>query len=258
MKQIAASLNIGIDSLALIDDSVFEREQVHSVWPQVRVYDADEISDLITFPEFKVLITEESKKRRNMYKAEEKRSKLKSNNSTDIEAFLRKCNLRIKIFRPETDAEILRCYELVVRTNQLNMTGMKYTLEEFEKVLLRHDHRNFAFSCKDDFGSYGVVGFGQYKINNQQVEFTEFAMSCRIAGKFVESALFNAILEEAQCEKGIFNVQKTKKNVLLRRTLEEIGFSSISEDETLVCYTFDRHLKQKLLVHIAGRDFKHE
>ena len=158
MEQIAKCFNIGIDTLALIDDSGFEREQVRSVWPQVRVYDAAELPDLLDKAEFTVTITEESKNRRAMYRAEEKRNQLMVDGNEDTIAFLKKCNLQIDIFAPRTDSEILRCYELIVRTNQLNMSGKKYSQKEFDDVLNRAGHRNFAFSCKDDFGEYGIVG----------------------------------------------------------------------------------------------------
>lgn len=250
MEQIAKSLNIGIDALALIDDSVFEREQVRSMWPQVRTYDVTETEMLLGYPEFDVLITEESKKRREMYQAEEKRNQLKANDNTDIITFLKKCNLQMTLFYPETDEERLRCYELLIRTNQLNMSGKKYTREEFDSVFERPEHRNFAFSCEDNFGTYGIVGFGQYKIEKQQIVFTEFAMSCRVAGKYIESALFNVILENEHCESGIFKIQKTKKNVLLRRTLEEIGFYSEKQEENVIFYKFTKQLVNKKLVNV--------
>lgn len=254
VEQVAKSLNIGIDALALIDDSVFEREQVKSVWKQVRTYDAIEVSGLLDKPEFDVMVTEESKNRRKMYKAEEKRNQLMLSDDSDTIAFLKKCNLRMEIFRPETEEEKLRCYELVVRTNQLNMSGMKYTQEEFDTVLAREDHTNLAFSCEDDFGAYGIVGFGQYKVEDSQMIFTEFAMSCRVAGKYVESALFYTLLEKEQCMAGVFSVNKTKKNILLRNTLHDIGFVVKEESEERIQYQFDKELKEKLLVKTTERN----
>ena len=70
VEQIAKSLNIGIDALALIDDTAFERQQVRSVWPQVRTYDVTEIESLLARPEFDVPATAESRSRRAMYRAE--------------------------------------------------------------------------------------------------------------------------------------------------------------------------------------------
>lgn len=254
MRQIAESLNIGLDTLALIDDSPFEREQVKAMCPQVRVYDPAELDRLPDLPELTVVVTEESRNRRAMYRAEEKRSRMMAGDDLDTVEFLKKCHLRMEIFTPESGAEILRCFELVVRTNQLNMSGNKYTEEEFAEVLARPGHRNVAFSCEDDFGGYGIVGFGQYKVENGELAFTEFAMSCRVAGKYVESAFFAALLAAENCGSGRFSVQKTKKNILLRRTLEDIGFKTESDSDKRIDYTFDGALKERELVAVRRRD----
>ncbi|MBP3413130.1 MAG: HAD-IIIC family phosphatase [Oscillospiraceae bacterium] len=252
MKDIAKCLNIGIDSLALIDDSIFEREQVRSALPQVRVYDAAETDKLLSLPEFSVPITEESKNRRQMYRAEEQRNLLRSSDNTDTIEFLKKCHLRARIFTPKTEAEKLRCYELVVRTNQLNMSGKKYTPDEFASVIAIPDHKIFAMSCGDDFGEYGIVGFGQYKVERNILIFTEFAMSCRVAGKFVESALFSYLLSIEHCTSGSFTVQKTKKNSLLRRTLGEIGFQTQKDTDKDIAYAFTEDLLHHEIVTVEG------
>lgn len=253
MEQIANSLNIGIDSLALIDDSVFERNQVQSVWPQVRVYDAVEVSGLLDKAEFDSLVTEESKNRRKMYRAEENRNHLMAEDNSDTISFLKKCNLRLTLFSPEEQEEKSRCFELVVRTNQLNMSGLKYTQKEFEDVLGRKNHTNFSFSCEDDFGTYGIVGFGQYYTEKQNLYFTEFAMSCRVAGKYVESALFAELLRKENCAAGYFAVNKTKKNILLRRTLEDIGFLIIEDINDKISYKFMGNLKNAEIVQVNER-----
>jgi len=252
VEQIARELNIGIDSLVFVDDTVFERQQVASVWPQVRTYDASEIGTLLERAEFDVPVTAESRERRKMYQAEAHRNAVRGTVHTDMVDFLRRCNLKLKVFEPGTDEELLRCFELVVRTNQLNMTGKKYTREEFDQILDRENHRNFAFSCGDDFGEYGIVGFVQYRVEADSLVFTEFAMSCRVAGKFVESALFAHLLEKEGCAAGNFAVIKTKKNSLLRNTLEQIGFKAEKETEENIVYSFDGDLLNHTIVRIQG------
>ena len=251
LRNIAKSLNIGIDTFLLLDDSVFERNQVSSALPQVRTFDPASLNTLLDRPEFDVPVTAESRTRREMYRAEEKRTALMESGNTDTVEFLKKCHLRMKLFVPGTEEEILRCFELVTRTNQLNMSGNKYSREEFDQILLRPDHKSFTFSCEDDFGTYGIVGFGQYRVEDGKLVFTEFAMSCRVAGKYVESALFTALLEREACNSGSFTVKKTKKNILLRRTLEEIGFSTVSELDDEIEYRFDGSLKNKDLVVVV-------
>ena len=250
VEQIAKSLNIGIDALALIDDTAFERKQVQSVWPQVRTYDATEIESLLDRTEFDVPATAESRSRRAMYRAEAQRNTLMKAEHADIVDFLRKCNLKLHIFNPTTEEEKLRCYELIVRTNQLNMSGKKYTPEEFEEVLARPGHKNFAFSCADGFGEYGIVGFGQYRVEGDVLIFSEFAMSCRVSGKFVESALFAYLLDCKNCKSGSFAVQKTKKNTLLRNTLEQIGFQAERDGSETVSYTFSANLLNSTVVGV--------
>lgn len=236
IKNIAANLNIGVDAMAFIDDSVFEREQVHSALPEVRTYDALEVEKLTELPEFDVIVTDESRHRREMYRAEEKRNALMASGNDDTVSFLRKCNLRIKVFAPQTEADITRCFELVNRTNQLNMSGRRYTRNEFDALLSKIGQTSIAFSCRDDFGSYGIVGFMQYRKDNCALCFTEFAMSCRVAGKYVESALFTHVLNDTCCEKGTLTVHKTKKNVLLRKTFESIGFAVEQDNAETVKY----------------------
>lgn len=253
LEQIAKNLNIGIDSFAFIDDSAFERNQVYSVLPQVRVYAETDINGLLLRPEYDVPVTQDSKNRRLMYKAEEKRNTLMQSDNSDIADFIRKCHLQIELFNPAAEEELLRCYELVVRTNQLNLSGIKYTKESFDKVLSRNKCKNIAFSCRDDFGSYGIVGFLQYKTENEKMVFTEFAMSCRVAGKFVESALFSALLDAEKCKNGIFVVNKTKKNILLRNTLQNIGFVIQEETDDKISYSFTNTLYNKDIVIVKTR-----
>ena len=250
IKAISENLNIGIDSLAFIDDSIFEREQVHSIYSQVRVYEDTEVNDLLNLPEFSVMVTEESKNRRKMYKAEESRVQLQLAQNMDLVDFIRKSNLSIHLFDPIMAEEKQRCYELVVRTNQLNMSGRKYTPEEFDKIFNRAGYQIFAFSCQDDFGEYGIVGFGQYYKRDNKLIFTEFAMSCRVAGKYVESALFFNLLLQNSCEEGYFSVKKTKKNGLLVRTLKDIGFIVEFENDEKIDFKFNKHLKECYLVKV--------
>lgn len=254
IEKIARQLNIGIDTFAFIDDTPFERQEVSTVWPQVRTYDITQVDHLLQLPELNVPVTAESRMRRTMYQAEEKRTQLMEVQHADITDFLRQCHLHIDLFTPNTEDEKLRCYELVVRTNQLNMTGMKYTSEAFQTVLSRKAHTSFAFSCADDFGSYGIVGFGQYRIEEKQLVFTEFAMSCRVAGKFVESALFSYLLKKENCQQGRFTVQKTPKNVLLRNTLESLGFKIDDTSDRYISYLFRNDLHHQEIVTVSQKD----
>ena len=250
VNKIAQSLNIAIDSIAFIDDMVFERNQVNDVWPQVRTYDASEVNEFIDKFEFDVPVTADSQNRRKMYQEEEHRKMLKNENDNDNVDFLRKCNIKLRVFEPITDEEKLRCYELINRTNQLNMSGKKYSQSEFQDVLAQTNHTNFAFSCSDIYGEYGIIGYGQYRVENGLLIFTECALSCRVAGKYVESALLSSLLKMENCKEGCLTVNKTKKNILLRNTFENIGFSKILDDNNSILYKFTEMLNYSDIVMV--------
>ena len=253
IRTAAKLLNIGVDTFALIDDSAFERAQVSDSLPQVRTYDASDIASLSAAVELSPTVTEESRNRRQMYRAEEKRSELMAKDGGDTIGFLRKCHLHAELFEPKAEEELARCYELLIRTNQLNMSGRKYSEAEFREVLSHPDHTAFAFSCGDDFGDYGIVGFGQYRKADGALEFTEFAMSCRVAGKYVESAVFRKLLEKEDLDLGSMNVIKTRKNLLLRSTLEKIGFALNDQSESYTDYRFGPELENSDIVSVVLR-----
>lgn len=255
LKKISDSLNIGIDSLALIDDSIFERQEVKLNAPEVRVYDEGIVDKLLDLDEFNVEVTKESKNRRKMYVAEQKRNTVRNESNDSLTEFIKKCHLKIEIFNPVNDEEISRCYELTVRTNQLNMSGNKYTKDQFNKLLLSNV-KSFGLRCEDDFGDYGIVGFGQYIVEDNRLIFKEYAMSCRVAGKYVESALFSKLLLFEKCDIGVFEVFITKKNTLLRETLKNIGFLEISNDDKKVIYNFSQNLSYNDLVSCSFNEYK--
>jgi hypothetical protein len=64
----------------------------------------------------------------------------------------------------------------------------------------------------------------------------------------VESALFAHLLKQTNCAAGQFRVIKTKKNILLRKTLEQIGFQTDVENNEQCSYRFADNLENCNLV----------
>src|SRR4051812_9171397 len=72
---IAEALNIGLDSVAFIDDQPFEREEISFVHPNVLCLDADSVRALGELEELRPLrITADARQRRFMYRAAINRS----------------------------------------------------------------------------------------------------------------------------------------------------------------------------------------
>lgn len=243
LHRIAGMLNINIDSFAFIDDSVFEREQVASQFPQIRVIDEAQLGDLLGMDPFCVEVTSESGQRRETYRSEMVRKEYREEKSLDLSTFIRECEITITVFEPKSTSEIDRCFELIQRTNQLNISGKKYSRPEFEQMLDASDRHSVAFSCKDKFGEYGIVCFAQYRVMQNALSFVEFAMSCRVAGKHIENAFLSYIKETNAAKEYLFPVIKTAKNGLMRRTLSKIGLPAKEGGKYRVVFDFSGKLK---------------
>ena len=241
LSNIAKELNINIDTFAMIDDSLFERREISMNLPQVRVYDAIEVPILLSKPEFDVPITEASKSRRKSYLSEYKRKNISSSWEGDYDSFLKSCKIKMEIFTPKAEKEKERCLELILRSNQYNITGVKYETDEFMKMLTSKDYDCYGFRIKDDYGDYGIVGFASFEKRDSDLILHDFVMSCRVALKKIERAFFNHILsQESSLKFNLLKIHavKTTRNTPLREQLALMPLKVVAEDEQSIDYEF--------------------
>lgn len=230
LRQVADSLNLGLDTFALIDDSEFERNEVSAALPQVRVYDVDEVDGLLDRPEFEVPVTVEAKERRRSYIAESRRREIRASFSGEYDDFLRSCEMRMRLFRPCDPAEITRCWELLQRSNQLNLSGRRYERDAFGDQLDQPGVLAVGLECEDRFGRYGIVGFALASLGEHAPQLTDFALSCRVAQKRVEHAFFDWLRREIRSHGAselLATVRVTQRNGPVRRVLDELHFERV-------------------------------
>lgn len=122
------------------------------------VLDAAEYLTITTRPECQAPVTEESKKRRSLYRERQIRDVAQKEFKGDYGAFLRDCGLQ-SIVRPMTDMNLERVHELTQRTNQMNFSGNCYTREQIQELLGSSRIGTYVIDCKDRFGAYGTIGF---------------------------------------------------------------------------------------------------
>jgi FkbH-like protein len=230
VRAIADELNIGVDSLAFIDDSAFERGEVKASVGEVRVYDVTELETLLERPEFDVPITEASRLRRQSYLAEAQRKQAARVWHDDENSFLRSCELVLRITFPE-ESEYARCLELIQRTNQLNLSTRRFDRAAFEALVSDPSIECFVLRCADRFGDYGLVGFAAFDTSGSVPRLSDFVLSCRVAQKRVEQTFFRWYMRRAQA-RGADRIQATfvasRRNALLRDALATIPFESAS------------------------------
>lgn len=237
LVEIAKELNINIDTFAMIDDSDFERREISTNLPQVRVYPETIISELLSLPEFDIPVTEEAKHRREMYQTEYKRKTIQASYAGNYLDFIKSCEMVLEIGNVEQcsdDSVFNRCYELVSRTNQLNISGHKYSKEEFTNHLNKENKQHIYVKCGDKYGSYGIVGYVSFDLTDSSIIIDELAVSCRVAQKHVEYTILSWIARQHPDKSEIIiKFIQTGKNTPMFNCLTDIGFNYTESQMTL-------------------------
>lgn len=236
VAQIAAALDLGLDSFVFVDDQPFERAEVSERHPTVRLMTHTEVAAMLGHAWFDLPATAESSQRRAMYQAEAARAQAFQSNPEDYLVFLRGCAIRSQV-RALDAADAERVYELSQRTNQLNFRGAKYSREAMQAMLAPGlDRLNLTVRCEDRFGDYGLIGF--IAVDLAAGEITDLFMSCRVQRKRVEQAVFAWIAGEARTRGHTALAARhipTDRNAASRSMLEELGFAvAESNGETQV------------------------
>ena len=198
---IAARLNIGVDTLAFVDDDPFEREEVASVAPEVLCVPAEDVATLADRAEFSpAVISEDAHLRRRRYQEAAQRDRFEADFSGPSITFLSSLALRLTISLAEPD-DLLRAEELTLRTNQLNATGRPFSQAELAALLERPDKVLAIVSLSDRFGDYGRIGLClvDWSTDRWLVELVLF--SCRVLSRGV-TGVFLSWLAAAARENG--------------------------------------------------------
>ena len=246
IKLIAKTLDIGLDTFVFVDDSFFELNEVQINCPLVRCCNVEDISDYVNTDIFDVPITEESKNRRKSYQEISIRNKM-SKQFDDITDFLKSCNMVALVNKPN-DNEIERCYELVQRTNQLNISAERLSLEEIKNIIQSEEYNCYSIKVSDKFGDYGLVGFAIFDTSDSvQLVLKHFVFSCRAARKKIEQSFFEYIIDKykKQYQKLVLICKKTEKNKLMQSVLEESGLfekQELSDNSFLLTHEMSKKI----------------
>ena len=252
LHEISSELNIGLDSFVFFDDDPINREFVKSQLNQVLVVDlpsdsakfAHILTEMNVFESLK--ITEEDKKRKDMYLGQRKRVEFE-NKIGDFNEFLKQMDIQVLIKKAD-GFSIPRISQLTLKTNQFNLTTKRYQEDQISSF---SDDKNRIVECaqvSDKFGDNGITGVYIVEKKNDEWIIDTFLLSCRIIGRGVEDIMLSQLIERARKE----NIKKikgkfipTKKNKPAENFYEEFGFKK--EDDFWV---FDTEQTIKKLEHI--------
>ncbi len=198
IARIAQDLNLGLDAMAFVDDQPFEREEVAFTHGQVLCLDSRQLDDLLDRSEFNPrFITEDSRLRRQMYRADMARNQEEEEYAGPKEEFLATLGMVFTI-APCREEDLKRAEELTVRTNQLNTTGYTYSYEELDELRRSPRHKLLISSLEDRHGSYGKIGLTLLELGEEVWTVKLLLMSCRVMSKGVGTIMIHHVLRMAR------------------------------------------------------------
>lgn len=238
LEQIAKKLNIGLDTFAFIDDSPFERAEVQSALPEVRVYPEVDLAGLLKKSEFEVPVTAASSNRRELYRLDAQRNEMLACFDGAYLDFLSSLEMKISISPVDNEQKKDRCYELLQRTNQLNLTGRRYTNQEYGEILFDKSRQNLSVGCVDKLGDYGTIAFISVLNNASSCVIAEMAVSCRAAKRHIEHTLISWLATAIAAPRGLTEIyiayKETCKNKPMLNALVDIGFTLCPDNDKLM------------------------
>ncbi len=237
IMMIAQELNLGLDSMVFFDDNPAERQLVREMLPQIVVPDfpanAEQLPEamIAIYQQYfeKPYVTVEDRQKTAQYQANQKRDEMRQS-ALSFEGYLK--NLQIKLIRVEADKNIERLVQLVNKTNQFNLTTMRFTLNEMEKMLEDKNKEIFLYQVTDCFGDNGIVSASILDYG-EDARIIEFAMSCRVMGRRIENAIIEN-MEQAARKRGYERLLgeyiPTEKNKPVADLYSALGYKKLENN----------------------------
>jgi FkbH-like protein len=226
---IAEALNIGLDSLAFVDDQPFELAEVSFELPQVRCVPVADVGQMTSLPDYQPrFVTEESRLRREMYRSAMLRDQAEQDFGGDNERFLATLGMVLTIV-PAGEDDLQRAEELTIRTNQLNSTGVTYSYADLDRFRTSPDHLLMVAGLTDRFGSYGTIGLALVETGGPVWRLKLLLMSCRVMSRGVGGVLLGHILRLARDQGRVLEADftETGRNRLMYVTYRFAGFAEV-------------------------------
>jgi FkbH-like protein len=227
---VARQINIGTDSLMFVDDQEFELDEVAYAHPDVLCLSVHEmLATALVRPELKPrFVTDESRRRRHLYRTDAERGEAQAVYEGTAEEFLATLDM---VFRIEqaTEKHLQRAEELTLRTNQLNSTGRTYSYDELNRLRVDPDHLVLVAALEDRYGPYGTIGLALVDRTSDVWALRLLLMSCRVMARGVGMVLLGHIMRLARDagSRLTADLVETGRNRIMQVTYRFAGFEEV-------------------------------
>ena len=219
LRELAAELNLGLDSVAFLDDNPVERQHMRENAPEVMVieWNGDPMDLARAVREFapfeRLSLSEEDRNRADYYAADRMRAELETTSASPQDFY--KSLAQQAELAPVSPSTLARVAQLTQKTNQFNLTTRRYTETQITGMANDPAWRVLSIKVRDRYADNGLVGVAITCDRDGACEIDTFLLSCRVIGRTVETALLAYLCEQAR-SRGCHLVEgwflPTKKN----------------------------------------------
>jgi len=237
IREIAERLSLGLDALVFLDDNPAERAQVRRELPMVRVIEMPEEPALVPgmlaacgyFES--VAVTGEDFARSGQYAANAARAALAGDGS-DMAGYLASLAMRL-VWRRFDRVGLARIVQLINKTNQFNLTTIRYGEDEVAGMIDAVGVCGLQFRLVDLFGDNGMIGVVVLRDEGGGVwGIDSWLMSCRVLGRQVEAAMLAVVAGVARGLGAVVlrgRFVASGRNDMVREHYTRLGFAAVGD-----------------------------
>lgn len=219
VQRILKKWNILPDAVVFVDDSPMELAEVQSAFPEM---------ECVSFPKgdyvsFWAMLRRLRDRFGKPFVTEEDSLRLQSiRNSAGLEGSVEAEQVSMSDFLRAADgqltfvhgvpAEDTRAFELVNKTNQFNLNGIRYDEGVWSKLIRDPGVRVITVSYKDKFGKLGRIAVILGRLEGKTMVLESWVMSCRAFSRRIEFHCLEYLYERFGVEEVEFQVVKTDRN----------------------------------------------
>lgn len=189
IAKISAFLNISFDSIVFADNSEYELGFIRANIPDICAIKVD-YNDMQFIENISKIFSGSYTALENRtlaYKEQKEREKAKSKYNS-ISEYNESLHTNI-ICRLANEQDIKRVVELSQRTNQFNLSSIRYSEEEIIDHLSNSNIRILVLCVSDIYGDMGLIGMSVTNIQEKTIE--AFCLSCRAFDRGFEFVLLD-------------------------------------------------------------------
>ena len=261
VADIAAELNLGLQSVVFIDDNPAERARVREALPEVLVpeWPADKLLYPQAFAALRCFdvptVSAEDAARTALYAAEQRRSAARRDVGS-VDDWLASLGVHVRVERLAA-SNVARATQLLNKTNQLNLTTRRLSEPEFLAWAAEPGHEVWTAHVGDRFGDAGLTGLLGLAQDGDCCRIVDFVLSCRVMGRKIENALAHLAVARARVvgtTRVAAHYRPTPKNAPCLTFWQSSGFAAspvAAESDEGVHFTWDAALEYARPVTVA-------